>query len=161
MRRLQAKIGSCMSSWKVISTQTWQNSPCGIAVWRRSPESSNHAAVISAATRSPWRSPSASAWTTRPKLSWLYWRATSPGAPMATSSPRSSSIARSQKCSTDDMSWVTKMIVLPAALSVSNCSKHFCWKAASPTASTSSISRMSASTWIATAKPRRTAMPEE
>ena len=40
-------------------------------------------------------------------------------------------------------------------------SKHFCWKAASPTASTSSISRMSASTWIATEKARRTCMPDE
>ena len=80
---------------------------------------------------------------------------------IATSSPRSISIARSQKRSTADMSWVTNTIVLPAALSCSNCSKHFCWNAASPTASTSSTSRMSASVWTATEKPSRTLMPDE
>ena len=65
-------------------------------------------------------------------------------------SPRSSSIARSQKRSTAPMSCVTKMIVLPSALSWWNWSKHFCWNAASPTASTSSTSSTSASTWTAT-----------
>ena len=47
------------------------------------------------------------------------------------------------------------------ALRRGNSSKHFCWKSASPTASTSSISRMSASTWIATENASRTDMPEE
>ncbi len=54
------------------------------------------------------------------------------------------------------MSCVTKMIVRPSSRILMNTSKHFCWNAASPTASTSSISRMSASTWIATEKARRT-----
>ena len=59
------------------------------------------------------------------------------------------------------MSWVTKMIVLPPSRISLKTSKHFCWKAASPTASTSSMSRMSASTWIATENASRTYMPEE
>ena len=59
------------------------------------------------------------------------------------------------------MSWVTSRIVLPASRIRTNSSKHFCWKAASPTASTSSISRMSASTWIITANASRTSIPDE
>ena len=38
---------------------------------------------------------------------------------------------------------------------------HFCAKAASPTASTSSISMMSASAWTMTANAKRTIIPEE
>ena len=75
--------------------------------------------------------------------------------------PRSISSARSQKRSTADMSWVTSTIVLPARLRCSNCSKHFCWKAASPTASTSSISRTSASTSTVTENASRTLIPLE
>ena len=37
-----------MSSWNSTSTQTWQNSPWGSAVWRLKPRSSNHAWTISA-----------------------------------------------------------------------------------------------------------------
>ncbi len=40
------------------------------------------------------------------------------------------------------MSWVTSRIVRPASRIWLKTSKHFCWKAASPTASTSSISRI-------------------
>ena len=76
-------------------------------------------------------------------------------------SPRSISIARWQKRSTECMSWETNTIVLPSRLRRKNSSKHFCWKAASPTASTSSISRISASTWIAVAKASRTSIPDE
>ncbi len=75
--------------------------------------------------------------------------------------PRSSSIARSQKRSTACMSWVTNTIVRPSALSLRKRSKHFCWNAASPTASTSSISTTSASTCVATANASRTCMPDE
>jgi hypothetical protein len=39
--------------------------------------------------------------------------------------------------------------------------RHFSWKARSPTASTSSTSRMSASRCVATANPRRMAIPVE
>ena len=74
---------------------------------------------------------------------------------MSTMRPRSSSIARSQKRSTEPMSCVTNTIVRPAAFSRVNSSKHFCWKDASPTASTSSINTMSASTWIATENASR------
>ena len=46
------------------------------------------------------------------------------------------------------MSCVTNRIVLPSSRRRWKTSKHFCWNAASPTASTSSMSRMSASAWI-------------
>ncbi len=59
------------------------------------------------------------------------------------------------------MSWVTKRIVRPSSFIRWKTSKHFCWNDASPTARTSSISRMSASTWIITLKARRTCMPDE
>ena len=75
--------------------------------------------------------------------------------------PCSSSIARSQKRCTAPMSWVTRRTVVPLRRMRANSSKHFCWNAASPTASTSSISRMSASTWIITANASRTSMPDE
>jgi hypothetical protein len=51
--------------------------------------------------------------------------------------PRSSSIARSQKRSTALRSWVTNTIARPSPRSREKASKHFCWKAASPSASTS------------------------
>ena len=87
--------------------------------------------------------------------------ATSPGSPMRTTSPRSSSTARWQKRRTAAMSCVTKRIVLPSSRSRLKTSKHFCWKPTSPTASTSSISRMSASTWTITEKASRTCIPDE
>ena len=59
------------------------------------------------------------------------------------------------------MSWVTSTIVLPAARRSWKTSMHFCANAASPTASTSSISMMSASAWTMTAKARRTIIPDE
>src|ERR1019366_1304603 len=74
---------------------------------------------------------------------------------------RSKSNARWQKRCSEPMSWVTNTIVLPWSRNELKTSKHFCWNAASPTASTSSISRMSASTWIATENARRTYIPEE
>ena len=69
-----------------------------------------------------------------------------PGRRCSWISPSAISIARWQYSSTAAMSWVTRTIVLPAAFISWKASAHFCWKAASPTASTSSISRMSAST---------------
>ena len=70
------------------------------------------------------------------------------------------SIARWQKRRTAPMSWVTSTIVLPSSRRRLNSSKHFCWNDASPTASTSSMSRTSASTWIITLNASRTCMPE-
>src|SRR3954453_18509217 len=67
----------------------------------------------------------------------------------------SKSIARSQKRRTAAMSWVTSSTVRPSARMRANSSKHFCWNEASPTASTSSMSRVSAWTWIITARARR------
>src|ERR1035437_8736358 len=40
-------------------------------------------------------------------------------------------------------------------------SKHFCWNEASPTASTSSIIRISACAWMAREKASRTSIPDE
>ena len=59
------------------------------------------------------------------------------------------------------MSWVTSTIVLPASRRSWNTSMHFWANAASPTASTSSISMMSASAWTITEKAKRTIIPEE
>ena len=67
------------------------------------------------------------------------------GSPSSTSAPSSNSAARSQNCSTALMSCVTSTIVRPSSCMRFSVSMHFCWKAASPTASTSSMSRMSAS----------------
>ena len=75
--------------------------------------------------------------------------------------PSAISIARWQYASTVAMSWVTRTIVFPAAFMSRKASAHFCWKEASPTASTSSISSMSASASIITAKASRTSIPEE
>ena len=59
------------------------------------------------------------------------------------------------------MSWVTSTIVLPARRRSWKTSMHFWAKAASPTASTSSISMMSASASTIDAKASRTSMPDE
>ena len=59
------------------------------------------------------------------------------------------------------MSCVTRTIVLPARRRSRNTSMHFCAKAASPTASTSSMSMMSASAWTVTANAKRTSIPDE
>ena len=76
-------------------------------------------------------------------------------------SPLSSNIARWQYSSTAVMSWVTKTTVRSEPRISWKTSLHFCWKAASPTASTSSIRRISASDWIMIAKASRTSIPEE
>src|SRR5690348_18021895 len=55
----------------------------------------------------------------------------------------------------DALPILTSSIVRPESRISLNTSKHFCWNAASPTASTSSISRICASTWIATEKDRK------
>ena len=51
------------------------------------------------------------------------------------------------------------MIVRPSSWNSFTRSRHFCWKRSSPTASTSSTSRMSGSMLTATEKPSRTFMP--
>ena len=59
------------------------------------------------------------------------------------------------------MSWVTRTTVLPLSRISWKTSAHFCWKEASPTARTSSISMMSASAWSITEKASRTVIPDE
>ena len=54
-------------------------------------------------------------------------------------------MARSHTASTVARSWETKTSVVPLATTSLMRSRHFCWKWASPTASTSSTSRMSGS----------------
>ena len=71
------------------------------------------------------------------------------------------SIARSHMLCTVVMSWVTSTIVLPARRRSRNTSMHFCANAASPTASTSSTSMMSASASTIAANASRTIIPDE
>ena len=104
--------------------------------------SSNHASTISAAP-SPHRCarsrrPAASACSSARGCAG--GRSVSPRAARRppTTSPRSSSIARSQKRSTVARSCVTKTTVRASRFSRRKVSKHFSWKRASPTASTSS-----------------------
>ena len=59
------------------------------------------------------------------------------------------------------MSWVTSTIVLPALRRSWKTSMHLRANAASPTASTSSISMMSASACTITENASRTIIPEE
>ena len=56
---------------------------------------------------------------------------------------------------------MTKITVTPLFESSSMRVRHFFWKLTSPTDSTSSIKRISASTLTATLKPRRACMPLE
>ena len=75
--------------------------------------------------------------------------------------PCSSSATSSQRLRTEPSACETITIVLPLCLSSANFSEHRRWNSSSPTASTSSTSRMSGSTLIATEKPSRTYMPDE
>ena len=58
-------------------------------------------------------------------------------------------------------SWETRTIVFPRALNSWILPMQRCWNASSPTASTSSMSRMSGSTVTAIANPSRMYMPDE
>ncbi len=51
--------------------------------------------------------------------------------------------------------------VPPSRRNRSSHATHFFWNDSSPTASTSSVMRSSGAITVATAKPRRTTMPEE
>ena len=81
--------------------------------------------------------------------------------PINRTSPRSSHSASSQSCSTWPVAWLTRMIVRPSLRNSSIFSAHLRWNETSPTASTSSMSRISGSTLAAMAKPRRTVIPDE
>ena len=70
-------------------------------------------------------------------------------------------MTRSQNSRTLLMSCVTKTIVVSLLFRERKCSKHLRWNAASPTASTSSMRRMSARACVATEKAMRTCIPEE
>ncbi len=59
------------------------------------------------------------------------------------------------------MSWVTSTSVFPALRRSWNTSMHLLANAASPTASTSSMSMMSASACTITANASRTIIPDE
>ena len=56
---------------------------------------------------------------------------------------------------------MTSTTVRPSRLKRLKTSKQRSWKRASPTASTSSISRIPASAWMATANASRTCIPDE
>ena len=60
---------------------------------------------------------------------------------------------------TASMLWLTNRIVRPSRTTSPILPRHFFWKLASPTASTSSTIRISGSRWAATANASRTYMP--
>ena len=82
-------------------------------------------------------------------------------APTARNRPWSSHAALSHMVCTRFRLWVTMMMVAPWLRSRYRWSKQRRWKSSSPTAMTSSMMRMSGSTWTATEKPSRTNMPLE
>ena len=88
-------------------------------------------------------------------------RVASPGSPSATSRPWLSTTPRSQMVRTVSAECVTSRMVRPSCWNWFTRSMHLRWKRSSPTASTSSTTRMSGSMFTATAKPSRTYMPDE
>ncbi len=117
----------------------------------------------SMATWGEWSASSASTGITTPRAASASRKArmASPGSPSAILWPWSNTTARSQIWRTRSVAWETTRIVRPSRWSRLIRSMHLRWKASSPTDSTSSTSRMSGSTLIATAKPRRANMPDE
>ena len=91
----------------------------------------------------------------------LYSAITSRDTPVKAIRPRSISMDRSHSRAIDVRSCEMNSIVVPSRRSSAMRSWHCSWNAASPTASTSSTSRMSASRCAATAKPSRMYMPDE
>ena len=91
----------------------------------------------------------------------MYADTTRRGSPSPRIRPASSHKTSSQNFSTRLSEWVTRRTVLPRFLKSANLSRHLWVKDSSPTARTSSISRTSGSTLIATAKPSRMYMPDE
>ncbi len=83
------------------------------------------------------------------------------GSPSRMIRPFSRSITRVQKLVRMFSSWDTNRMVLPLRRNSSILAKHFLWNLASPTASASSMMRISGSTLMATAKVRRHFMPLE
>ena len=75
--------------------------------------------------------------------------------------PASSRIVRSQSRAIAGMLWDTKSTVRPFRPTSCILSRHLRWKATSPTASTSSTSRISGSRCAATLNASRRYMPEE
>ena len=70
-------------------------------------------------------------------------------------------ITLAQFCRMVSVPWLTTTMVRPSRWNFFTWSRHFRWKFASPTASTSSTRSTSGSTLTATANPRRTYMPDE
>ena len=84
-----------------------------------------------------------------------------PTGPSKTFLPFAMTMPRSQSSRTMFMSWLTTSIVIPRRSSSLIFAAHFARNGASPTDSTSSTSRTSTSTWIATENASRMNMPEE
>ena len=94
------------------------------------------------------------------KLVW-YALVTSAAEPIMRSVPPSIHRAREHSASTWYIEWEQNRIVLPASLSPMMRSNDLRAKAPSPTDSASSITKMSGSTLVATAKASRMYMPLE
>ncbi len=85
----------------------------------------------------------------------------SAGSPINFISPFSKKITLSQNSFTVAKSWETKTMVASFLLNSWNLAKLFSWKEASPTAKTSSTSKISGSILIATEKAKRSCIPAE
>ena len=81
--------------------------------------------------------------------------------PSKATRPCSRKTERSHSRSTEAASCETNTIVPPSCLKLKMRPKHFRWNASSPTANTSSRSRVSASRNAAMAKPSRIVIPDE
>ena len=88
-------------------------------------------------------------------------RTASAAGPEPIMSPEFSTTAKSQIWRTRSEEWVTNRMVRPSSWNSLIRAMHLREKASSPTASTSSTTRMSGSTLTATAKPSRTYIPDE
>ena len=96
-----------------------------------------------------------------PRRSARYTRMASPGSSTVITWPWFMTMARSQFWRMVSGLWLTTTMVRPSRWIFFTWSRHLRWKAASPTDSTSSTSRTSGSTLMATANPSRTYMPDE
>ena len=90
-----------------------------------------------------------------------YRLTTSSTSPSSASRPFSNSTARVHSALIAVMLWLTKRTVRPLRLTWPIFPRHFCWNWASPTASTSSTTRISGSRCDATANASRVYMPLE
>ena len=152
------KTGSSIRFPARQSSSTTSGSPLAIRSSGLPPASVNRTAEMTASFVPHSRTTTAPAFW-KPRL--LYWSTTCPGSPTRTILPASRRRTESLTSVMVSRSCETMSIVFPARLNCAIFSRHFFLNVSSPTAITSSMRRMSGFTSTATAKPRRTYIPEE